>query len=200
MKKWFICSVILLLVLTGCQREEVTAPEEGREVTINYYFAISNEDYPQFIEDFAAVRELKFYIDSIERIDVTNINNVRELPTLTVNSEVTIDQFYTESDTINSEPAFTITYNGYLNLKIWLRGERVSFDLFKAGYAVDTLGDTLDLYFGITEDYIESFFSNLLNMENAGIPVSYVKYYPDSCIVIKLKEDHLIPLAKSSSL
>ena len=190
--------MILLLVLTGCQREEVTAPEEGREVTINYYFAISNEDYPQFIEDFAAVRELKFYIDSIERIDVTNINNVRELPTLTVNSEVTIDQFYTESDTINSEPAFTITYNGYLNLKIWLRGERVSFDLFKAGYAVDTLGDTLDLYFGITEDYIESFFSNMVNIENAGIPVTYFKYYPDSCVVIKTRSDYILRIEGSN--
>ena len=190
MKKWLICSLILLLVLTGCQREE--PEEEG--TTINYYFVVSNEDYPQFVQDFGAIRELKFYIDSIGRIEVTDISNVRELSTLIVNSEVTIDQFYTESDTVNSEPAFTITYDGYLNLRIWLRGERVSFDLFKAGYAVDTLGDTLDLYFGITEDYIESFFSNLLNMENAGIPVSYVKYYTDSCVVIKTMVDKLISI------
>ena len=185
MKKWLICSILVLLILSGCQRE-ISGPEEGR--TINYYFAVDTLNNPwadRSIEILNSLREIHFYIDSIQRV---NSISLVSLPTLIINKEITSAQFYLRDETVNTPPAFSITDTSALDLNIWIKSQDTSI----IGYAVDTLGDTLNLYF--SKNPFESFFNIYLPSETNSYGIPVVFYRSGDSLLINTDAGYMVPL------
>ena len=185
MKKWLICSILVLLILSGCQRE-ISGPEEGR--TINYYFAVDTLNNPwadRSIDILNSLVEIHFYIDSIQRV---NSISLVSLPTLIINKEITLAQFYLRDETVNTPPAFSITDTSALDLNIWIKSQDTSI----IGYAVDTFGDTLNLYF--SENPVKTFFNIYLLSETNSFGMPVIFYRSRDSLVINTYGDYLVPL------